>query len=186
MSGAELQEFEEVKGLIARGLQVGVLTYAEITTATAELDFEDADIEELHGVFECCEIELVEEIDSAASLFIDRGGVGGLVHRRLVTLGRVSAVGTETATRPASSASGDQFPASSPRAGRRPGLATKRAGSGPSPRFGCVFSKRYLRFGRALRQDDLCAEAPIDQLDETLVANLHDVLRSPITHRCYS
>ena len=38
MSGAELQELEEVKGLIARGLQVGVLTYAELATATAELE----------------------------------------------------------------------------------------------------------------------------------------------------
>jgi hypothetical protein len=37
MSVAELQELEEVKGLITRGQQVGVLTYAEIATATAEL-----------------------------------------------------------------------------------------------------------------------------------------------------
>ena len=35
MSVVELQEFEEVKGLIARGQRVGVLTYAEIATATA-------------------------------------------------------------------------------------------------------------------------------------------------------
>ena len=33
MSVAELQELEEVKGLITRGQQVGVLTYAEIATA---------------------------------------------------------------------------------------------------------------------------------------------------------
>jgi hypothetical protein len=44
MSAAELQELEEVKGLIARGLQVGVLTYAEIATATAELGLEDTDV----------------------------------------------------------------------------------------------------------------------------------------------
>jgi RNA polymerase primary sigma factor len=37
MSVAELQELEEVKVLIARGMQVGVLTSAEIATATAEL-----------------------------------------------------------------------------------------------------------------------------------------------------
>ncbi len=74
MSVADLQELEEVKGLIARGLQVGVLTYAEIATVTAEVGLEEADVEELHGLFERFEIELVEEIDPAvaASLNIDR------------------------------------------------------------------------------------------------------------------
>jgi len=74
MSGADLQELEAVKGLIARGLQVGVLTDAEITTATAELSLDETDVEELHGLFERCEIELVEEIDPAAasSLNIER------------------------------------------------------------------------------------------------------------------
>ena len=65
MSLPDVQELEEVKGLIARGLQVGVLTYVEIATATADLGFEEADVEELHGLFERCEIELVEEIDVA-------------------------------------------------------------------------------------------------------------------------
>ena len=74
MSLPDVQELEEVKGLIARGLQVGVLTYVEIATATADLGFEEADVEELHGLFERCEIELVEEIDPAiaASLNIER------------------------------------------------------------------------------------------------------------------
>src|SRR5450631_3766529 len=74
MSVAELEELEEVKGLIARGRRVGVLTYTEIVTATCELTLEDADVEELHGLFERCEIELVEEIDPAAasSLNIER------------------------------------------------------------------------------------------------------------------
>ena len=74
MSVADLQELEEVKSLIARGLQVGVLTYAEIATATAELGLEEGDVEELHGLFERCEIELVEEIDpaTATSLIIER------------------------------------------------------------------------------------------------------------------
>ena len=74
MSGTDLQELEEVKGLIAHGLQVGVLTYAEVAAATAELGLEEADVEELHGLFERCEIELVEEIDPtvAASLSIER------------------------------------------------------------------------------------------------------------------
>jgi hypothetical protein len=74
MSVADLQELEEVKGLIVRGLQVGVLTDAEIATATAELGLEETDVEELHGLFERCEIELVEEIDpaTAACLVIER------------------------------------------------------------------------------------------------------------------
>jgi hypothetical protein len=74
MSAAELHELEEVKGLIARGLQVGVLTDAEIATATAEFGLEATDVEELHDLFERCEIELVEEIDpsAAASLIIER------------------------------------------------------------------------------------------------------------------
>jgi RNA polymerase primary sigma factor len=74
MSVAELQELEEVKGLITRGQQVGVLTYAEIATATVELSLDDTDVEELHGLFERCEIELVEDIDpaTAASLNIER------------------------------------------------------------------------------------------------------------------
>jgi RNA polymerase primary sigma factor len=75
MSGADLQELDEVKGLIARGLQIGVLTYAEIASATAELGLEDIEVEELHGVLERCEIELIEEIDPAAasSLIVERG-----------------------------------------------------------------------------------------------------------------
>ena len=74
MSVAELQELEEVKGLIARGLHVGVLTYAEIAAATTELELEETDVEELHGLLERCEIELVEEIDpaTAAGLIIER------------------------------------------------------------------------------------------------------------------
>jgi len=74
MSLAELRELEEVRGLVTRGRQVGVLTYAEIVTATGELGLDEADVEELHGLFERCEIELVEEIDpaTAASLNIER------------------------------------------------------------------------------------------------------------------
>src|SRR5208283_4138446 len=74
MSVAELREFEEVKGLIARGQRVGVLTYAEIATAAAELDLDETDVEELHGLFERDEIELVEELDpeTAAGLSIER------------------------------------------------------------------------------------------------------------------
>src|SRR5437764_9378796 len=74
MSVAELRELEEVRGLITRGQQVGVLTSADIETATAELGLDETDVEELRGLFERAEIELVEEIDPAiaASLNIER------------------------------------------------------------------------------------------------------------------
>src|ERR1700733_803285 len=65
MSVVELQELDEVKGLVAKGQQVGVLSYAEITKAVSELDLDESDVEELHGFFEKSEIELVEEIDPA-------------------------------------------------------------------------------------------------------------------------
>jgi RNA polymerase primary sigma factor len=75
MSGADLEELEEVRGLIARGLRFGVLTDVEVASATAELGLEEIDIEELHGILERREIELVEEIDPAAqtSLILERG-----------------------------------------------------------------------------------------------------------------
>jgi hypothetical protein len=67
VSVVELQELEEVKGLVTRGRQVGVLTYGEIATATAtaELGLDETDVDELYGLFERAEIELVEEIDPA-------------------------------------------------------------------------------------------------------------------------
>ena len=67
MSVVELQELDEIKNLLAKGQQVGVLTFAEIATAVAELDLDEADVEELHGFLERAEIELVEEIDPATA-----------------------------------------------------------------------------------------------------------------------
>ena len=67
MSVAELQELEEIRGLVTRGTQLGVLTYAEISTAVSELDLDESDVEELHGFLERSEIELVEEIDPATA-----------------------------------------------------------------------------------------------------------------------
>src|SRR5215470_20012378 len=63
MSVAELQELEEVKLLLTKGQQTGVLTYGEVATALAEVDLDESDIEDLHGFLERSEIELVEEID---------------------------------------------------------------------------------------------------------------------------
>jgi RNA polymerase primary sigma factor len=73
VSVAELRDFDEVKGLITRGHQIGILTYAEIVSATAELDLEEADVEVLHAILERCEIELVEEIEPATATSLDIG-----------------------------------------------------------------------------------------------------------------
>ena len=66
MSVGELQELEEVKLLLTKGQTAGVLTYAEIATALAEVDLDEGDIEDLHAHIEKSEIELVEEIDPAS------------------------------------------------------------------------------------------------------------------------
>ena len=68
MSVVELQELEEVKDLLAKGRQVGVLSYSEISLATSELDLDESDAEELHGFLERSEIELVEEVDPALAV----------------------------------------------------------------------------------------------------------------------
>jgi RNA polymerase primary sigma factor len=74
MSPADLQELEEIKLLITRGQQIGVLTFAEIATAAAELGLDETDVEALHSLVERCEIELVEEIDpaTAANVNVER------------------------------------------------------------------------------------------------------------------
>ncbi len=74
MSVAELQELDEVKGLVTRGQRVGVLTYSEIVVAVTDIELDEADVEELHALLDGLGIELVEEIDPAiaASLTIER------------------------------------------------------------------------------------------------------------------
>src|SRR3954454_19643711 len=62
MSVTELQEIDEVKLLVAKGTQTGVLTYAEIATALQEVDLEETDIEDLHQFLEKSEIELVDDV----------------------------------------------------------------------------------------------------------------------------
>ncbi|MBA2522578.1 MAG: sigma-70 family RNA polymerase sigma factor [Solirubrobacterales bacterium] len=61
----ELQELEEVKNLLSKGQQVGVLSFGEIATAVAEVDVDEGDIEELYGHLEKSGIELVEDVDPA-------------------------------------------------------------------------------------------------------------------------
>ena len=72
MSLADLQELDEVKGLVDRGQQLGVLTYAEVAHAISELDLDEADVEELHGFLERVAIELVEEVDPALAGAVER------------------------------------------------------------------------------------------------------------------
>src|SRR2546426_908346 len=81
MSVAELQELEEVKLLVTKGQQTGVLTYAEVATALAEVELEEGDIEDLHGFFEKSEIELVEDDPTAAQPEVERA-VDGKSRRR--------------------------------------------------------------------------------------------------------
>ena len=68
MSVVDLEELDEVKGLIARGLRVGVLTQAEIALATADLDFDEADDGQLLDLLDRHEIELVEELDPGVAI----------------------------------------------------------------------------------------------------------------------
>jgi RNA polymerase primary sigma factor len=57
----ELHELDEVKMLVARGQEAGLLTFGQIATALAEVELEEGDIEEVHLVLERAEIELVED-----------------------------------------------------------------------------------------------------------------------------
>ena len=62
---AELQELEEVKTLVSRGQQLGVLTFGDVATAVAEVDLDESDVEDLYGHIEKQGIELVEDVDPA-------------------------------------------------------------------------------------------------------------------------
>ena len=65
MTVTEFQELDEIKTLVARGAQTGVLSHADIASATAELDLDDADRDELKAWIEAQEIELIEDDPSA-------------------------------------------------------------------------------------------------------------------------
>jgi len=68
---AELQELEEVKGLIHRGQQLGVLTFGDIASAVSEVDLDESDVEDLYGHIEKQGIELVEDMDPAQKAAAD-------------------------------------------------------------------------------------------------------------------
>jgi RNA polymerase primary sigma factor len=68
---AELQELEEVKGLVHRGQQLGVLTFGDIAAAVSEVDLDESDVEDLYGHIEKQGIELVEDMDPAQKAAAD-------------------------------------------------------------------------------------------------------------------
>jgi RNA polymerase primary sigma factor len=72
MSIADLQELDEVKGLVDRGQRHGVLTYADVAGTASGLDLDEADVEELHDFLEDAEIELVEALDPALATSVER------------------------------------------------------------------------------------------------------------------
>src|SRR3954452_25043269 len=61
MTVGELHELDEVKILVAKGLEAGILTFGQVATTLAEVELEEGDIEEIHLVLERAEIELVED-----------------------------------------------------------------------------------------------------------------------------
>ena len=72
MTVSDLQELEEIKALVARGQATGVLSHADIATATAELDMDDSDREELTSWIESQEIELIEDDPGAVPVEPER------------------------------------------------------------------------------------------------------------------
>ena len=62
---AELQELDEVKGLVTKGQTEGVIAFGEVAHALAEVDVDESDIEDLYGYLEGQGIELVDDVDPA-------------------------------------------------------------------------------------------------------------------------
>src|SRR5215204_619168 len=90
MSVADLQELEEVKLLVVKGQATGVLTYAEVATALAEVELDEGDIEELHGYFKKAAIELKPDMttDSLQLFLKDIGKVRLLTAQEEVDLAK--------------------------------------------------------------------------------------------------
>jgi RNA polymerase primary sigma factor len=66
MLQSELHELDEIKGLVVKGQQQGVLSYNEVADAVSEIDLDEGDVEELYGFLEKSEIELVEDSEAGA------------------------------------------------------------------------------------------------------------------------
>src|SRR2546430_858683 len=84
MSAAELQDLEEIKLLVAKGAQTGVLTYTQVAQALAEVDLDEREIEDLHQFLEKSEIELVEDLDPALAAGQEERAVDRKGRRRKV------------------------------------------------------------------------------------------------------
>jgi RNA polymerase primary sigma factor len=72
VSIADLQELDEVKGLVDRGQRDGVLTYAEVAGTASGLELDEADVEQLRDFLEEADIELVEALDPALAASVER------------------------------------------------------------------------------------------------------------------
>src|SRR5829696_2564742 len=46
---AEIQELEEVKTLVTKGQQLGVLTFGDVATAVSEVELDESDVEDLYA-----------------------------------------------------------------------------------------------------------------------------------------
>src|SRR3954466_4818124 len=79
---AELQELEEVKGLITKGQQLGVPTFGDVASAVSEVDLDESDVEGLYGHLERQGIELVEDVDPAQRTPADAEPADGKRGRR--------------------------------------------------------------------------------------------------------
>ena len=65
MLQTELHELDEIKGLVTKGQQQGVLTFAEVADAVSEIDLEEeGDVEELYGYLERSEIEIIKDSEA--------------------------------------------------------------------------------------------------------------------------
>ena len=63
---AELQDLDEVKGLVTQGTDRGrCCLRRRRATALSEVDVDESDIEELYGYLESQGIELVDDVDPA-------------------------------------------------------------------------------------------------------------------------
>src|SRR4030095_16774070 len=69
---AEIQELEEVKTLVTKGQQLGVLTFGDVASAVSEVELDESDVEDLYGHLEKNGIELVEELAPAQQAAAER------------------------------------------------------------------------------------------------------------------
>jgi len=83
---SELQELEEVKSLVSRGQQLGVLTFGDVAAAVSEVELEESDVEGLYGHLEQSGIELVEDLDPAQKAAAEEEAKGGRGRKRAKAL----------------------------------------------------------------------------------------------------